>query len=318
VARRRGNVVGDRAKPDHDVQRDFREALARLNAGDLDGAGKACEALRRIAPDDAAVLQLHATVALRAGKPADALGSIRRSLVLRPGHVPSLLIAARAARGAGVAQQALAPLREALARAPDHAEAAFLLCQTLLDLGDPSLDRAVEQAAARHPDNAPAWQQMGLAFQRAQRPEAALAAFTRASEADPMLADAHFGRGLALRDVGRMEDARLALQRATELEPAAAGAWFALGLTCQDLLDEAAAASAFQAALDARPGFAEAAVNLGICLQRLGDMDAAIEAFRRAIRIRPDTLGRIAQAVTAARTGMLWLDPAAFRRALGA
>jgi cytochrome c-type biogenesis protein CcmH/NrfG len=47
-------------------------------------------------------------------------------------------------------------------------------------------------------------------------------------------------------------------------------------------------------------------------------MDAAIEAFRRAIRIRPDTLGRIAQAVTAARTGMLWLDPAAFRRALGA
>jgi predicted Zn-dependent protease len=92
-----------------------------------------CEALRRIAPDDAAVLQLHATVALRAGKPADALGSIRRSLVLRPGHLPSLLIAARAARGAGVAQQALAPLREALARAPDHAEAAFLLCQVLLE-----------------------------------------------------------------------------------------------------------------------------------------------------------------------------------------
>jgi len=41
-------------------------------------------------------------------------------------------------------------------------------------------------------------------------------------------------------------------------------------------------------------------------------------AYRSAIQIRPDTLGRIAQAVTAARTGMLWLDPTAFRRALGA
>jgi hypothetical protein len=47
-------------------------------------------------------------------------------------------------------------------------------------------------------------------------------------------------------------------------------------------------------------------------------MPAAMDAYRSAVRSRPDSFGRIAQAVTAARTGMLWLDPAAFRRALGA
>jgi cytochrome c-type biogenesis protein CcmH/NrfG len=112
--------------------------------------------------------------------------------------------------------------------------------------------------------------------------------------------------------------ARAALQQAVTLNPTASGAWFALGLTCQDLHDETKAVTAYQAALRHRPDFAEAAVNLGIALQRQGDMPAAIDAYRSAIRIRPDSFGRIAQAVTAARTGMLWLDPAAFRRALGA
>ena len=67
-----------------------------------------------------------------------------------------------------------------------------------------------------------------------------------------------------------------------------------------------------------RPSFAEAAVNLGIALQRLGHMPAALDAYSTAIRIRPDTFGRIAQAVTTARTGMLWLSPTQFRRTLGA
>ena len=62
----------------------------------------------------------------------------------------------------------------------------------------------------------------------------------------------------------------------------------------------------------------EAAVNLGIALQRLGDLPAALDAYRDGLRIRPDTLGRIAQALTAAGTGMLVLDPAALRRMLGA
>jgi tetratricopeptide (TPR) repeat protein len=159
--------------------------------------------------------------------------------------VPSLILAARAAIAAGEPDQAVPPLQEAVARAPDLAEPAFLLCRTLLDLGDKSLDAVLDLLAARRRTQAAEWQQLGLAPQRAGKPTTALVAFTRAAAADPALADAQFGRGLLLRDAGRMTKARTALQQAVALNPTAAGAWFALGLTCQDLHDEAAAVGAY-------------------------------------------------------------------------
>jgi tetratricopeptide (TPR) repeat protein len=299
-------------------EQQFRSALALVNAGTIDQAAAACARLRRDRPDDPAVLQLHATIALRTGRPGDALDSIRRSLALRPGHVPSLILAGQAARANDTPAAAVAPLREAVARAPDRAEAAFLLCRTLLDLDDPDLGVVLEQTTQRHAGQAAEWQQLGVALRRAGKAGSALAAFTRAAAADPGLAAAAFGIGLLLREAGRIGEARIALERAVALEPTSSGAWFALGLTYQDIGDDPRAAAAFQAALRERPEFAEAAVNLGIALQQQGRMDDAIEAYRTAVRIRGDTIGRIAQAVTAARTGMLWLDLGAFRRTLGA
>jgi tetratricopeptide (TPR) repeat protein len=261
------------------------------------------------------VLQLAATIALRRGAPVAALGLIRRSLALRPGHVPSLIIAARAA---GEPAQAAAVLREAVRLAPSLPEPMFLLLITMVELNDLGLADRIEQAAARFPGAAEAWHTLGVALHRAGRSGLALASFSRAAEADPAKASTHYAVGLLLRDDGRMSEARAALQRAVLIDPAMSAAWFALGLTCQDLLDEAGAAEAFDAALAGRENFAEAAVNLGISRQRLGEMDAAMQAYRRAIKIRPDTFGRIAQAVTAAATGVLWLDLGKFRRWLGA
>jgi len=152
-------------------------------------------------------------------------------------------------------------------------------------------------------------------LQRANQPLLALAAFTHATKVDPSLAPAWFGRGLLLREAGRMQAAREALRRAVDLNPTAS-AWFALGLTEQDLGCENAAVIAYQAALDARADFAEAAVNLGIAQQRTGDMQAAMASYRRATAIRPDSLGRIAQALTTASTGTLWLTSSSLRDAL--
>jgi tetratricopeptide (TPR) repeat protein len=269
----------------------------------------------RAAPDDPAVLQLAATIALRRGAPVEALELIRRSLALRPGHVPSLIIAARAA---GEPAQAAAVLREAVRLAPALPEPLFLLLMTMVELKDAGLADGIEQAAMRFPGEAERWHGLGVALHRAGRRGLALAAFTRAAGADPGRASTHYAVGFLLRDDGRMSEARAALQRAVLIDPAMSAAWFALGLTCQDLLDEAGAAEAFEAALAGRENFAEAAVNLGIARQRLGEMDAALDAYRRAVKIRPDTFGRIAQAVTAAATGVLWLDLGKFRRWLGA
>lgn len=263
------------------LQQRFAACLASLNAGDLRAASAACEALLAITPQDAAVLQLHATIALRRGDAATALRSIEQSLTKRPGHGPALLIAARAAAM----------------------------------LGDPSMEAWVA-AALGHAGHAGEFQSLALALQRAHKPGLALAAFGQATQVDPSLAPAWFGQGLLLREAGRMEPAREALHRAVALGPTAA-AWFALGLTQQDLGDEAEAVVAYAAALALRADFAEAAVNLGIAQQRTGDMEAAMVSYRRAVAIRPNSLGRIAQAMTTASTGMLWLSSGALRQALG-
>ena len=290
-------------------------ALQHLNAGDLAAADAACAAIEASAPSDPAVLQLRAVIALRSGKAQLARKAAGCSLRARPSHAPTMLLAAQAAMALGEPACALPLLTEILAQAAQP-EATFLLCHACLAAGAP-LDDAMGRAAALYPADAARWQALALALQRAGRPVHALAAFAQAAAADPALAAAQFGLGLLLREAGRLAQARDALQRATSLDGAASAAWFALGLTQQDLGDDASAAASYQQALATRPDFAEAAVNLGIARQSLGEMAAAMEAYRRAYAIRPDTLGRIAQAVTAASTGTLWLDPAGLRRALG-
>jgi tetratricopeptide (TPR) repeat protein len=292
----------------------FRGALQSLNAGDVSAASMSCENLLKFAPDDPAVLQLHATILLRQNRLGPALAAIQRSLVLRPGHVPGMILAAKVARALGALKQAKTFLQAAQPRGPESAEPAFLLCHILLELQDLEFNSAFSDLLQRFANGAAGeWQTLGLMLQRAGQHAAALAAFTTAVRVDPGLVSAHLGRGLLLRQAGDMANAQAALAQAVAVDPGLAPAWFALGLTCQDMSDEAGAAAAFQSALAARPDLAEAAVNLGIARQLLGDMLGARAAYRHAMQIRPDTLGRIAQALSASSTGMLWLSPTALR-----
>ena len=103
-----------------------------------------------------------------------------------------------------------------------------------------------------------------------------------------------------------------------DIQPGDGRAWFALGLVCEDLRDTPGAIRAYRRSIEARPDFPEAHVNLGLNLQNAGDLDAAMDSYRRAMRLRPDTFGRIAQALTSAKKGRLWLNLARLRRLLEA
>jgi tetratricopeptide (TPR) repeat protein len=97
---------------------------------------------------------------------------------------------------------------------------------------------------------------------------------------------------------------------------APASVWFDLGLVRQDLREYDKAVAAYAKALDIKPDFAEAALNRGVALQDTGDIDQAMRAYAEAYRLRPSCFGLIAQALTSAPHGRLWLDEASLRRAL--
>jgi tetratricopeptide (TPR) repeat protein len=324
-------------------------ALAALREGRMERAGTLARALIKDAPDDPAAHQLVATVAWQRGDHAETLYWARSCLTLRARHAPALLLAGRAARAAGDLDRALQYFREAAQCAPERADAAFMICITLLEHGDPEANDALHDLLRRYPNDAEGWHEIGMTLHRANKFEAALVAFTRAAEVvqNPRY---EMARATSLRALGRLDEAVDVLRKGRDLLPgntdialqlalclhklgelAAARAelerilasnagnanlWFAYGLICQDSRDTTAAITAYRRALQVSPELAEAHVNLGICLQQTGDIAAAKISFGRAVRLRSDTFGRIAQALPAAPRGELWLDSERLRQSL--
>jgi tetratricopeptide (TPR) repeat protein len=234
---------------------------------------------------------------------------------------------------------------------PDRPEPAFLSCVTLIESSDEKARSVLEDLLLRFPNFVDGWREIGEVFHKAGHPRSAVLAFTRAAEssADPMdharlgaalqvvnrlqeaivafqraletapdLVEARAALGACLRQTGEPRLARTELERAVTLRPGDGRAWFALGLVCEDLRDIAGAIQAYRQCIEAQPDIPEADVNLGLNLQNSGDLDAAIDSYRRAMGLRPDTFSRIAQALTSAKKGRLWLNSARLRRLLEA
>jgi tetratricopeptide (TPR) repeat protein len=122
---------------------------------------------------------------------------------------------------------------------------------------------------------------------------------------------------LCLKIAREPKAAQDAFEHVVQLDPSLGEAWFELALIQQDQGHLEEAVRNYRQALAARPDLAEAAVNLGICLQNTGDLSAAKRAYASALELRADTFGRIAQALSSAPIGEVWLDHQALRRSLG-
>jgi tetratricopeptide (TPR) repeat protein len=192
-------------------------------------------------------------------------------------------------------------IAEAL-RKSGHAETAVLALARVAETSADPMDHA----------------RLGAALQAINRPLEACIAFRRALGAAPDLVEARAALGACLRQVGELQAARVELERALTLRPEDGRAWFTLGLVCEDLGDHPSAIQAYRRSIEAQPDVPEVHVNLGLNLQNAGDLDAAMDSYRRAVRLRPDTFSRIAQALTSAKKGRLWLNSARLRRLLEA
>ena len=199
----------------------------------------------------------------------------------------------------------------------DAAERSFALCASLLRSGDPGAGAVLDGCLQRFPQEAAGWRLLGDTLAELGQPEAALVCVERARRAAPT-AEACLRVGTALQALGRPAPARAAFAEAAALDPRSVRARFLEGVAAQDAGDLAGAAAAYGSALALDPALAEAALNLGTVRQEMGDVAGARAAYGAAVRLKPDSFGRAAQALATARSGELWLDLRALRRAFDA
>lgn len=286
-----------------------------LRGGAVGQAIRLCRQLLAAYPDDAAVHHLAANAAMAGGHFKDAFEHALASLRLRPAHTATLVVAGKAAKACGDLSGAKEYFRRAAEIAPDLSEPTFLLCVAQLEAGDDSAHTSLATLLERFPNDASGWSALGGALEKLGKVEASIAAYLRAAKSAPS-AHLHLHLGKMLRSVGRLDGSARELTSAIALLPESAPAWFALGVTEQDSVQYAKAIHAYHRALQLAPEMAEAAVNLGICLQQTGALAQAKCAYGHALHLRADTFGRIAQALTMAPKGELWLDLRALRAAL--
>ncbi len=148
-------------------------------------------------------------------------------------------------------------------------------------------ERLYRKILSLQPDNAAAYNNLGIALMKQGRSDEAIACYRRALAIDPGGAETHNALGDAFKDRERLEEATASYRRALEIDPDSADTHhrLALALTGQRKLEEAAKHHA--KALAINPQFVEAHHNLGNVCQDLGRPDEAIGHYRRALSLKP-------------------------------
>jgi len=168
-------------------------------------------------------------------------------------------------------------ISDALAAAVQHLRAGELPVAELIS----------SQVLAADPNNAAAWQILGLVALQAGDFALAQTRFTRVVELVPEFAAAHYNLGNAYRLQGKLNEAIDCYRRALVLQPEFAEALqnLALAVHLNGGLEEAV--SHYRRALDYAPNWAEGWSNLGQLLNERRDFCAALEALQRAIGAQP-------------------------------
>ena len=179
--------------------------------------------------------------------------------------------------------------RSVLKRDARHDQAAFLLAGFEIEAGRTAEAIRLLAGAVRLVPRQPAYHaNLGEAYRRERKFEAALAAFDNASALKPDLPEVHLNRGLALAELDRLSEALSAFERCVALKPTVRGAWFRLASTAWELGEIDRALELYRNALELFPDAPELHNGVAVALKDTGRIDLALSHYRRAVALAPN------------------------------
>ena len=202
--------------------------------------------------------------------------------------VEQLFQQGNAAQAAQRFSEAEAIWRQVIQRNPQEAVAynnlgLVLYAQNQLDAAVTAYRTAIQL----NPQDATAYNNLGLVLYAQKKLDAAVTAYRTAIQLNPQDATAYYNLGIALKAQNQLDAAVTAYRIAIQLNPQDATAYNNLGnaLAAQNQLD--AAVTAYRTAIQLNPQDATAYNNLGIALKAQKKLDAAVTAYRTAIQLNP-------------------------------
>src|SRR5207253_2413185 len=255
----------------------------------------------------------------------DAIAELRKALELDPRQYEARFELIVAYRELGNLAEAAAQLDVLQDSRPSDPRVFYVT--GLLDTDRNDLNSAVKnfnEAITRDPTMYAAWQDLGLAYMKANRCTDAMNAFAELVRRQPNSVEAAYFHALALYnsdksieaeaevrrslrlDAGAVEahtllgiilasrgnansEAADALSQAVALNSNSFDAQFSLGRVQYAMKDYAGAVKSFRAAVKINPQHAEAHFFLGTTLELAGDSDAALAEYQELVRIDRDS-----------------------------
>jgi tetratricopeptide (TPR) repeat protein len=281
-------------------------AAAFARAFELDAAEK--EARRAVAgfggTGRLAPRLVLAEVALRRGRPAQALATIEEAGTSRP---EALVMRSSANLQLGRKEAARLDAEAALRVQPDSVSARVALAR--VEIADAHPERAVRELdklerAGKSAEVAAALGQLHAA----RNPDKARMWFNEALKRDALLLDARLALARMLREAGKLDDARTELTTLLQLNPAFAPGRRELANLALDQGDAVGARDQFDALAEKEPDL-ETLLGSARAHLALGDGAAAAERVRRAQKIGPPGAGAEEASAVLARAYLMQHQP---------
>jgi tetratricopeptide (TPR) repeat protein len=207
---------------------------------------------------------------MQMGNIAEAGVHLQRAMRVTPNDKDVLVNMAYYCINSGKPQDALAYCDRVSAIAPDLITADYYRADALQALG--RFDEAVlvyRNIAVKQPDDADAFNNIGMVYGKQGRREEALTAFRQSLTIKPDQAQAHSNMGRVLMELNRVPEAVQEFSKALEYDKNNIAALNNLGVALFQQGNYAAAAAEFSDALRINPNYRDAAVNLQLAQSKM-------------------------------------------------